>query len=76
MLLMTDQSDLSMNFCLRDDILPISQSGPATPDHVIRTKRVPMVGRDIDSYSNEYKNYFNRNSNTCKKELKILDQQI
>lgn len=73
MLLMTDQSDLSLNFCLREDILQISQSGPATPDHVIRTKRVPMVGRDIDSYSNEYKNYFNRNSNTCKKELKILD---
>ena len=73
LLLMTDQSDLSINFCLRDDILHISQSGPATPDHVIRTKRVPMVGRDIDSYSKEYENYFNRNSNTLKKELKILD---
>jgi rhamnose utilization protein RhaD (predicted bifunctional aldolase and dehydrogenase)/NAD(P)-dependent dehydrogenase (short-subunit alcohol dehydrogenase family) len=73
MLLMTDQSDLSMNFCLRDDILYISQSGPATPDHVIRTKRVPMVGRDIDSYSKEYENYFNRNSSSFKKELKILD---
>ncbi len=73
MLLMTDQSDLSLNFCLRDDILTISQSGPATPDHVIRTKRVPMVGRDVDSYSKEYENYFNRNSKTFKKELKILD---
>jgi len=73
MLLMTDQSDSSINFCLRDDILTISQSGPATPDHVIRTKRVPMVGRDIDLYSKEYENYFNRNSKTFKKELKILD---
>jgi len=73
MLLMTDQSDSSINFCLRDDILTISQSGPATPDHVIRTKRVPMVRRDIDLYSKEYENYFNRNSKTFKKELKILD---
>ncbi len=28
----------------------VSQQGPATPDHVIRTKRVPMVGRDVEGY--------------------------
>jgi NAD(P)-dependent dehydrogenase (short-subunit alcohol dehydrogenase family) len=32
-----------------------------------------MVGRDIDAYSKEYENYFKRNSNTFKKEIKILD---
>ncbi len=73
MLMMTDQTDVPLHFCLRDDISIISQSGPATPDHVIRTKRLPMVGRDIDGYSKEYENYFNRNSNTFKKEIKILD---
>ena len=28
----------------------ISQSGPATPDHVIRTKPLPMLGRDVDGF--------------------------
>lgn len=73
MLLMTDQSDENFNFCLRDDVKVISQFGPATPDHVIRTKRLPMVGRNVDMYSKEYENYFSRNSEGNKKELKILD---
>ena len=73
MLMMTDQSDENMNFCLRDDLLKISQSGPATPDHVIRTKRIPMIGRNFDTYSKEYENYFNRNSKNSKSELKMLD---
>jgi rhamnose utilization protein RhaD (predicted bifunctional aldolase and dehydrogenase)/NAD(P)-dependent dehydrogenase (short-subunit alcohol dehydrogenase family) len=73
MLMMTDQSDDKMNFCLRDDLLKISQSGPATPDHVIRTKRIPMIGRNLDTYSKEYENYFNRNSKNSKSELKMLD---
>jgi rhamnose utilization protein RhaD (predicted bifunctional aldolase and dehydrogenase)/NAD(P)-dependent dehydrogenase (short-subunit alcohol dehydrogenase family) len=73
MLMLTDQSDEKLNFCSREDILTISQSGPATPDHVIRTKRVPMLGRDVNAYAKEYEKYFNSNSKNSKKELKILD---
>ena len=73
MLLMSDRSNSNFSFCLRDDILKISQSGPATPDHVIRTKRLPMVGRDLDLYSKKYQEYFNRNSKRYKKDLSILD---
>ena len=73
MLMMTDQTDDNMNFCLREDVLKISQSGPATPDHLIRTKRIPMVGRNLDAYSKEYEKYFNRNSKNSKSELKMLD---
>jgi len=32
----------------------ISQQGPATPDHVIRTKRTPMLGTDVGRYVAEY----------------------
>jgi serine/threonine protein kinase len=32
---------------LRGDLDNISQQGPATPDHVIRTKRVAQLGRDV-----------------------------
>jgi len=73
MLMMTDQSVENFKFCSREDIINISQSGPATPDHVIRTKRMPMVGRNLDAYTKEYENYFSRNSKNSKNELKMLD---
>lgn len=49
-------------FISRDDIPAISQQGPATPDHVIRTKRLPMLGRDVAAYASDYQLYFTRNS--------------
>ena len=44
----------------------ISQRGPLTPDHVIRTKRIPAIigndfEEDLDKYSTNYKIYFSRN---------------
>ncbi|NUP48840.1 MAG: SDR family oxidoreductase, partial [Catenulispora sp.] len=48
----------STAFCRRPDLASVSQQGPATPDHVIRTKRVPMLGRDVDGYAKEYAAYF------------------
>ncbi|GAB3118498.1 bifunctional aldolase/short-chain dehydrogenase [Glaciibacter psychrotolerans] len=32
--------------------------GPATPDHVIRTKRLPLIGRDLAGYASAYTSYF------------------
>ena len=29
----------------------LASRGPMTPDHVIRTKRVPMIGRDVEAYA-------------------------
>ncbi|MEP7257067.1 MAG: bifunctional aldolase/short-chain dehydrogenase [Flavitalea sp.] len=63
----------SLNFCNRPDIKSISQQGPATPDHVIRTKRIPLVGRDVHSFSEEYKDYFKENEPLAKERKKILD---
>ncbi|NUR28704.1 MAG: bifunctional aldolase/short-chain dehydrogenase, partial [Catenulispora sp.] len=48
----------SVAFCRRPDLMTVSRQGPATPDHVIRTKRLPMVGRDVDAYAKEYAAYF------------------
>lgn len=39
-------------------VATISQQGPATPDHVIRTKRLPMLGRDVGAYTEAYRAYF------------------
>ncbi len=48
----------SLGFCGRPDVADIAGRGPATPDHSIRTKCVPMVGRDTDAYVAAYRQYF------------------
>ena len=48
----------ALAFATRPDIGEISQQGPATPDHVIRTKRIPLVGRDVAAYASAYREYF------------------
>ncbi len=51
-----------MGFAMRADINKISQQGPLTPDHVIRTKRLPMLGRDVPGYASAYREYFARHA--------------
>ena len=48
----------ALTFASRSDIREISQQGPATPDHVIRTKRLPLIGRDVAGYAAAYREYF------------------
>ena len=60
-------------FCNRPDLDIVSQQGPATPDHVIRTKRLPMLGRDVDQYVQAYKKYFEENEPLAKDRKKMLD---
>jgi len=60
-------------FAQRADVAQISQQGPATPDHVIRTKRVPMLGRDVGAYVGAYKDYFARQSAAASQPKLMLD---
>jgi rhamnose utilization protein RhaD (predicted bifunctional aldolase and dehydrogenase)/NAD(P)-dependent dehydrogenase (short-subunit alcohol dehydrogenase family) len=60
-------------FARHGDVARLSQQGPATPDHVIRTKRIPMLGRDIDAYAAAYRDYFNRNASSAKAPKTMLD---
>jgi rhamnose utilization protein RhaD (predicted bifunctional aldolase and dehydrogenase)/NAD(P)-dependent dehydrogenase (short-subunit alcohol dehydrogenase family) len=48
----------ALAFASRPDVKEISQRGPATPDHVVRTKRVPLVGRDVAAFASSYREYF------------------
>ena len=66
-------SEKTMSFSNRRDIGIVSQQGPATPDHVIRTKRLPMLGREVDKYVHDYKKYFEENEPRAKDRKKILD---
>jgi rhamnose utilization protein RhaD (predicted bifunctional aldolase and dehydrogenase)/NAD(P)-dependent dehydrogenase (short-subunit alcohol dehydrogenase family) len=66
-------SRLGMSFSNKTDVNSISTRGPLTPDHVIRTKRIPMIGRDVLKYKEEYISYFNDNEINAKDRKKMLD---
>ncbi|HET6756409.1 MAG TPA: class II aldolase/adducin family protein, partial [Burkholderiales bacterium] len=58
MILHTHDDARCVAFARREDLPVMSQQGPATPDHVIRTKRVPMLGGDVAAYCEAYQKYF------------------
>lgn len=47
-------------FLSRDDLAELTGRGPTTLEHVIRTKRVPLIGGDVAAYVAEYRAYFAR----------------
>ena len=63
----------SIAFANRSDVGEISQRGPATPDHVIRTKRLPLIGDDVDAYAKAYRDYFNRHAPSAREPRTMLD---
>jgi NAD(P)-dependent dehydrogenase (short-subunit alcohol dehydrogenase family) len=58
MILQAQDDARALAFARQRDLAAVSQQGPATPDHVIRTKRVPMLGRETPAFCNAYRNYF------------------
>ncbi|MGE5794549.1 MAG: bifunctional aldolase/short-chain dehydrogenase [Bacteroidota bacterium] len=63
----------TLAFALHPEVGRLSQQGPATPDHVIRTKRVPMLGADVDGFVAAYREYFARHEPHSKERKVILD---
>ncbi len=63
----------SIAFAQRADIGEIATQGPATPDHVIRTKLRPMLGRDVSAYAADYTTYFSREESLAKERKVRLD---
>jgi len=73
LLCLCNDSPRFLGFARHPDVARISQSGPATPDHVIRTKPLPMLGRDVAGFSAAYRGYFERNAKQAKEPKTILD---
>ena len=67
----TDRTTL--RFVQRDDLASLATRGPLTPDHVIRTKRIPLVGSDVQGFVEAYRAYFERNRHRGRTELTMLD---
>ena len=76
MLARVDGSPESVGFASLPDAAEMAGRGPVTPDHTIRTKRLPMIfGSDdvpdvVDGYVGNYTNYFQRFSTP---EMTMLD---
>jgi rhamnose utilization protein RhaD (predicted bifunctional aldolase and dehydrogenase)/NAD(P)-dependent dehydrogenase (short-subunit alcohol dehydrogenase family) len=62
-----------LGFAQQPDAERLSQQGPATPDHVIRTKPFPMLGRDVSAYARRYREYFERHAAQAKEKKTMLD---
>jgi rhamnose utilization protein RhaD (predicted bifunctional aldolase and dehydrogenase)/NAD(P)-dependent dehydrogenase (short-subunit alcohol dehydrogenase family) len=60
-------------FAQHPQLARISQQGPATPDHVIRTKRMPMLGTDVARYGEDYRRYFEQHAPGAKEPKTMLD---
>jgi len=59
-----DQSPLAKHYASQDDLATFATRGVLTPEHIIRTKRIPLVLEDedieaaVEAYMNDYKKYF------------------
>jgi rhamnose utilization protein RhaD (predicted bifunctional aldolase and dehydrogenase)/NAD(P)-dependent dehydrogenase (short-subunit alcohol dehydrogenase family) len=69
----TDSDGKSLAFAQADNAREVSQRGPATPDHILRTKRLPLLGRDVNAYATSYREYFARNAPHVREAKAMLD---
>ncbi|NJN40712.1 MAG: bifunctional aldolase/short-chain dehydrogenase, partial [Gammaproteobacteria bacterium] len=63
----------TLGFARHPEVERLSQQGPATPDHVIRTKRTPMLGTDVAAFGQSYREYFDRHAPNARDHKTPLD---
>ncbi len=73
MILAAHRDPRSLAFARRPDVATLSQQGPATPDHVIRTKRLPLLGHDVEGYVAAYRRYFEEHAPAAREPKTMLD---
>lgn len=73
MILRFNDAPCFLGFARHPEVSRIARSGPATPDHVIRTKPVPMLGRDVAAFASAYRAYFERNAARAAQPKTMLD---
>lgn len=62
-----------LDFARHPAVESISQRGPATPDHVIRTKPWPLTGRGLAGFIQRYQAYFDTHAATARTPVTRLD---
>lgn len=64
MFVVQSTSGRAHDFAGRDGLEDLTTRGTATPEHLIHTKRRPMVGRDLEGYAERYRAYVDRHRAT------------
>jgi rhamnose utilization protein RhaD (predicted bifunctional aldolase and dehydrogenase)/NAD(P)-dependent dehydrogenase (short-subunit alcohol dehydrogenase family) len=62
-----------LSFVARPDLASVAARGPATPDHALRTKRIPLVGSDVAAYVRDYRRYFDEHRHRRGAPLSMVD---
>lgn len=62
MIVRRTDNERAASFAALPDVGDIAHRGPATPDHIIRTKQFPLIGRNVEAYVDHYRSYFERNA--------------
>jgi rhamnose utilization protein RhaD (predicted bifunctional aldolase and dehydrogenase)/NAD(P)-dependent dehydrogenase (short-subunit alcohol dehydrogenase family) len=73
LILRTRTTRQTLAFARHPELSRLAQQGPATPDHAIRTKRVPMLGDDVDGFVAAYRAYFDRHAPQANERKVMLD---
>lgn len=73
MIMATHADEETLAFAQRADLGTLSQQGPVTPDHIIRTKRLPMLGTGVEAYARGYEAYFDEHAPHTKEPKTMLD---
>ena len=73
LLLSAHTDSRSLAYTRREDLPRLSQQGPVTPDHVIRTKHLPLIGRDVIGYAEAYRKYFEAHAGAAREPKIMLD---
>ena len=60
-------------FVARPDLASLATRGPITPDHVIRTKATPLIGRDVAAFAESYSAYFAKHARHARNQPTMLD---
>jgi rhamnose utilization protein RhaD (predicted bifunctional aldolase and dehydrogenase)/NAD(P)-dependent dehydrogenase (short-subunit alcohol dehydrogenase family) len=68
-----EDSPRFLAFARHRDVARMSQRGPATPDHVLYTKPVPLLGRDVGAFAASYRAYFERHAGRAAEKKTMLD---
>ena len=73
LILTVSNNSRAQQFANHPNLNNLSQQGPVTPDHVIRTKRLPLIGRNLDNYCENYQAYFAKYAPLSKQKVTMLD---
>ncbi|HEY6323460.1 MAG TPA: bifunctional aldolase/short-chain dehydrogenase [Thermoanaerobaculia bacterium] len=73
-LVLTSRRDArTLRFVRRPDLPALALQGPITPDHVLRTRRLPLLGRDVAAYVAAYGRYFEEHAAAAPEPKTMLD---